>query len=422
MKIFYPYLLRFVFGAVTVVLISFLPFGLAAAVEEPPDFITRWGSQGSGDGQFYDPYGVAVDTADNIYVADTYNHRIQKFDSEGNFIIKWGSYGWGDGQLRYPQGVAVDSADNVYVVDTSNHRIQKFDSDGTFLGKLGSYGWGDGRFYFPKGVAVDSEDNVLVTDMRHRIQKFDSDGTFLTKWGSYGSGDGKFYYPHGVAVDSADNVYVADTYNHRIQKFDSDGTFLTKWGSGGSGDGQFYYSFGVAVDTADNVYVADTHNHRIQKFGLTIVNDPTIEVDIRPWSCVNPLNVRSRGVLPVAILGSEVFDVRDIDTRTIRLSSDGTELEVWPIRGRYEDVSASFEGELYDCQGTPDGLEDLILKFRTQDVVRAIGKVNHGEEVVLTITGTLVDQITEFEGTDSVKIIKRRKKNKYPKKNKRRKK
>ena len=178
----------------------------------------------------------------------------------------------------------------------------------------------------------------------------------------------------------------------------------------------------VAVDSAGNVYVADAMNHRIQKFGLTIVNDPTIEVDIKPWSCVNPLNVRSRGVLPVAILGSEVFDVRDIDTRTIRLSSDGTELEVRPIRGRYEDVSTSFEGELYDCQGAPDGLEDLILKFRTQDVVRAIGKVNHGEEVVLTITGTLVDQITEFEGTDSVKIIKKRKKNKYPKKNKRRKK
>ena len=86
MKSFYPYLLRFVFGAVTVVLISFLPFGLVAAVEEPPDFITIWGSQGSGGGQFYDPYGVAVDTADNVYVADTYNHRIQKFDSEGNFI------------------------------------------------------------------------------------------------------------------------------------------------------------------------------------------------------------------------------------------------------------------------------------------------------------------------------------------------
>jgi hypothetical protein len=168
--------------------------------------------------------------------------------------------------------------------------------------------------------------------------------------------------------------------------------------------------------------VADTYNHRIQKFGLTIVNDPTIEVDIKPGSCVNPLNVRSRGVLPVAILGSEVLDVRDIDTRTIRLSSDGTELEVRPIRGRYADVSTSFEGELYDCRGAPDGLEDLILKFKTRDVVRAIGKVNHGEEVVLTITGTLVDQITEFEGTDSVKIIKKGKKNKNPKRNKKKKK
>jgi hypothetical protein len=134
------------------------------------------------------------------------------------------------------------------------------------------------------------------------------------------------------------------------------------------------------------------------------------------------LNVRSRGVLPVAILGSEVLDVRDIDTRTIRLSSDGTEQEVAPIRGKYEDVSTSFEGELYDCHGAPDGLEDLILKFKTRDVVRAIGKVNDGEEVVLTITGKLVDQITEFEGTDSVKIIKKGKKNKNPKRKKKKKK
>ena len=82
--------------------------------------------------------GVAVDSSGNVYVADTNNNRIQKFDSSGTFITKWGSSGTGDGQFEYPTGIAVDSSGNVYVADTDNHRIQKFDSNGTFLTKWGS--------------------------------------------------------------------------------------------------------------------------------------------------------------------------------------------------------------------------------------------------------------------------------------------
>ena len=90
-------------------------------------FLLKWGSSGSGDGQFQSPRGVAVDSSANVYVADT-NHRMQKFDSSGNFLLKWGSYGTGDGQFNRPGGVAVDSSGNVYVADTNNSRIQKFSS------------------------------------------------------------------------------------------------------------------------------------------------------------------------------------------------------------------------------------------------------------------------------------------------------
>jgi len=231
-------------------------------------FVTKWGTEGTADGQFKYPYGVAVDSSGNVYIADTYNSRIQKFDTTGSFIAKWESAGYSDVQFYYPTGVAVDSSDNVYV--DANTRIQKFSSNGTFLLKWGTAGTGNGQFWYPRDIAVDSSGNVYVADSgNYRIQKFSSTGSFLTKWGSGGSSDGKFYEPRGIAVDPSGNVYVADNGNNRIQKFNSTGSFLTKWGSLGSGDGQFNYPEGIAVDSSGNVYVADRDNYRIQKFNST---------------------------------------------------------------------------------------------------------------------------------------------------------
>ena len=230
-------------------------------------FVTKWGSEGSGDGQFNLPGDIALDSSGNIYVADTGNHRIQKFTSSGQFVSKWGSEGSGDGQFNSPGGIALDSSGNVYVADTYNHRIQKFTSSGQFVSKWGSEGSGDGQFNWPWAIALDNSGNVYVAEAKNcRIQKFTSSGQFVTKWGSLGSGDGQFNSLYGIAVDSSGNVYVADTYNHRIQKFTSSGQFVTKWGSSGSGDGQFNLPWGIALDSSGNVYVADRHNHRIQKF------------------------------------------------------------------------------------------------------------------------------------------------------------
>jgi len=231
------------------------------------DFVLKWGSSGTGDGQFHYSYGVAVDSNGNIYVTDVYNYRVQKFDSSGGFLLEWGGNGTGDGQFNAPWGVAVDSNDNVYVTDFWNYRVQKFDSSGGFITKWGTYGTGDGQFNNPIGVAVDSNGNIYVSEYsNHRVQKFDSSGGFLLKWGTLGTGDGQFNCTQGVAVDSNDNVYVNDFWNHRVQKFDSSGGFITTWGTLGTGDGQFNGAKGLCVDLNDNIFISDYNNHRVQKF------------------------------------------------------------------------------------------------------------------------------------------------------------
>ena len=242
-------------NSVKIVLCILLLLMLVQAVQaaETYQFVTKWGTQGTGDGQFMYLLGVAVDTSGNVYVADTQNNRIQKFSSTGSFLTKWGSLGEGDGQFYVPLNVAVDSSGNVYVTESNNFRIQKFSSTGSFLTKWGTWGTDDGEFNRPAGVAVDSSGNVYVADIdNNRIQKFSPDGSFLTKWGSYGSGDGQFANPRSVAVDSSGNVYVGDLNNHRIQKFSSTGSFIMKLGGG-----QFTYPNGVAVDSSGNVYVVD---------------------------------------------------------------------------------------------------------------------------------------------------------------------
>ena len=230
-------------------------------------FVTKWGSRGSGDGQFDTAMGIAVDGSDHVYVADYSNHRIQKFTSSGTFVTKWGSQGTGDGQFSFPNGIAIDSAGHVYVLEYIGARVQKFTSDGTFVAKWGSQGSGDGQFNHPAGIAVDGSGHVYVGDNNnHRVQKFTSDGTFVAKWGSQGTEDGQFNNPYGVAVDGSGDVYVVDYFNHRVQKLASDGTFVTKWGSQGTADGQFTHPMGIAVDGFGYVYVVDYLNHRIQKF------------------------------------------------------------------------------------------------------------------------------------------------------------
>jgi hypothetical protein len=264
----------------------------------------------SGDGgpatgaQLNAPFGIAVDSAGNIYIAEWSNHRIRKVSSSGTIttFAGTGTAGFGgdggpatDAALDSPEGVAVDSAGNVYIADSFNNRIRKVDTSGiiTTIAGNGSPGYtGDGPaasagLNDPSGVAVDKSGNVYVADnSNHRIRKI-SGGTISTIAGTgVGgfSGDGgpavkaQVFNPTHLTVDSGGNLYIADYSNNRIRKIDTSGTITTVAGTatpdnqgGYSGDGgpatsaQFKKPAGVAVDAAGNLYIADAGNDRVRK-------------------------------------------------------------------------------------------------------------------------------------------------------------
>jgi sugar lactone lactonase YvrE len=248
------------------------------------------------------PTGVAVDAAGNVFIADSGNHRIRRVDANGiiTTVAGNGSSGFtGDGgaataaSLSYPQGVALDTAGNLYIADTGNHRIRRVNTIGviTTVAGNGSFDFtGDGgaataaSLSYPQGVALDTTGRIYVADSgNRRIRMVSASGVITTVAGNglYGfAGDGGaataavLSYPQGVALDAAGNFYIADTGNQRIRKVDAGGVITTVAGNGSfgfAGDGgiataaKLGYPQGVALDAAGNLYIADQNNQRIRK-------------------------------------------------------------------------------------------------------------------------------------------------------------
>ena len=304
---------RFVRFLVTCLTVALLVAGCRHRIEA--DYATPYtfttlaglvGSSGTNDGmgnaaRFCYPFGVAVDSEGNVYVADKHNSAIRKVTPKGEVTTLAGlagSSGTNDGlgsaaRFSYPSGVAVDRTGNVYVADSGNNTIRKITPEGqvtTLAGSTGAYGDADGtgdiaQFNGPWDLAVDEFGNVYVADVANfTIRKVTAAGVVITlagKAGEDGSADGtgstaRFNVPSGVALDSAGTVYVADSWNNTIRKIDpAIGVVSTLAGLGGftnygSMDGigngaRFFSPSNVALDSAGNVYVTDGSNFTIRK-------------------------------------------------------------------------------------------------------------------------------------------------------------
>ncbi len=181
---------------------------------------------GGANGGFLQPAGVAVDRTGNVYVADSQNNRIAKFDPSGR-LLAISTDTSAPGGFQEPWGVAVDRQGFVYVADTWNHRIVKLDSQLHFVTTWGYPAKASGpdsllALYGPRDIAILANGNLLVTDTgNERVIEYTPDGTPVTSFGSAGKGPGQFQEPVGIAVAPDGTIYVADTWNNRIEVFDS---------------------------------------------------------------------------------------------------------------------------------------------------------------------------------------------------------
>ena len=270
--------------------------------------VLSFGKQGSADGMFSGPWGIAVNDKDEIAVTDRDNHGLQTFVCDGTHLKSFRREGNQQEQFYRPRGIAFYN-NNIIVSETNNHRVQIFDDQGHYLDQFGEKGKLNHQLDLPHGLSIDSDGNIIVTDFgnnsikiftldgqflrrigeegslihpihciqhdnyfivsdfgHHCIKLFDKHGKFLYQIGRRGARNGDFDYPRCLSVDRAGHLLVCDSMNHRVQVLKLNGEFVTKFGASGEEEGKFNKPMSTAILSDGRVIVTDIGNHRVQVF------------------------------------------------------------------------------------------------------------------------------------------------------------
>jgi len=188
----------------------------AVAVLEGP--AARW----IGNDVLERPAGIAFCPENGLcYVSDSSGHAILAFDIQGTCVLRFGTRGSGPGQFNGPSHIACGPGPTLAVADSLNFRLQRLGPDGAFIGQIGRKGDAAGDLSLPKGVAFDPQGNIWVVDAHfENLQAFTPEGQLLLSVGREGQGMGEFSLPAGLTIDARGRIWVADTYNRRVQVFE----------------------------------------------------------------------------------------------------------------------------------------------------------------------------------------------------------
>lgn len=214
-----------------------------------------------GQGTCAQCQGVAADGTGLVYASDYTVHQVLQFSATGSLLSRAGTNGTGNGQFEGPAGLATDSANDLYVADPQRGDVQEFSSSGTFIQKFTAS--------IPWAVAVDPSGNVYIAGDSGSIYKYNSAGTLVSTWQSGVGGNPTFSDIRGIAYSTANgDVYAVDFENNEVLQFTASGTFVSSWGTFGNSPGQLNDPYGLAIDQTGNVYISQPN--------LIGTNAPTI--------------------------------------------------------------------------------------------------------------------------------------------------
>jgi sugar lactone lactonase YvrE len=274
------------------------------------------GSSGTGNGQFLEPSSSFVDSEGNLWVLDSGNCRVEKFNEKGEYLSKFGSKcSSSPGYLHEPTAMTMDKSGDIWIAERyKGGRIQVFTQTGTLVRTI-EPGTTNGLVLQPFGITSDSNGHIWVADTyNNRIQEFSEKGEFIKAVGSYGTGPGQFIEPQsisvgpngnlwiavygddqvvelteagefirsfepkgpgkepgsalGAVVDPGNRVWVLGPENDRVVAFTEKGEYLAQFGSRGKGVGQFEASSpaGISLDAKGNLWVTDSSNGRVERW------------------------------------------------------------------------------------------------------------------------------------------------------------
>ena len=257
-------------------------------------FLFSFGSDKIENISILGPQALSIDLQGDIYITDTGNNRVLKFNSNGQFIKAIGGFGWEKEQFDTPVDICATSVLDIFIADYNNQRIERYDKDLNYIASLYSDDSKseDLQFGYPRGISISIHGELIIIDSENnRLLKINSFGNPEMSFGDFAEGKGKLDNPFQIEISSDDKIYVSDNANNTIVVFDYFGNYLTE-----IGNGIVKGPTGIFLDENNRLWVASSGNREICAFttqGDLSLKSKTINAEIGEFK--NPIDIIASG-------------------------------------------------------------------------------------------------------------------------------